>query len=249
MFRKRPEPNSFEASPEAKTFRDLEIKIMPLIADEDYDSARGEIRKELLSLADILGGDRNEQFRKLKEKFEAGLPEEIQQLIDPESPEARARATHARVEQFARVEERLKKEGQEPSREEQPGEKPEMPASEKIDTTKFVAERSWSVPEHGQIVPGMILTVRLQKEGGSLDEKQKGEDIDKDVVKFKVLSRPSRGGDPAVYVEDLGTNKKFDITLADMGIEPYTSNNLWNAHNRPLGWWPPVKEKEKKERE
>jgi hypothetical protein len=89
-------------------FYGLYKNVKTYVEAEKYDVAQSEIKRELSLLARALPGDKDENLQRLKREFEAMLPTEALSLINPESPEARARAASEKRERDARIEALLK---------------------------------------------------------------------------------------------------------------------------------------------
>jgi hypothetical protein len=82
---------SFEQRAKRDTFESLYGKIVPLIADENYEEVQREIKSELSLLAGGLGGAKDETLANLRKEFDAFLPEEMRFLVSSETPAARGR--------------------------------------------------------------------------------------------------------------------------------------------------------------
>jgi hypothetical protein len=207
-------------------FRELYGNVRKLVNEEEYDVAREKIKEELSLLAGAIGGEKSENLRRLTREFEVTLPGEVQSLINPESPEARAREMHKRAERRAQIEAKFGDRSEIGSNDEDDSE-----GSKKI---KFVAEGLWNKPDLDKIRPGLILKINALDEGERTDS-------------FEIMSdlRENETGDFYVEVKDVETGEILNKTLAEMGILPYAANGLWDGDHRPVAW-DMEKDKEKK---
>ena len=227
------------------TFRELREKIHKFVEDRKYADAEGEIKKELLPLAGMLGGDPGEQFRKLRAEFEATLGPEIREFINPEGPELRGRAAKARAAQIERIQKlSAKEEAWENSGEEFGGNVAENPrestgaTNNEVAESKFLEKPSWDIPVMDEIRPGLILTVSSLRGKTAADREEKPGVRGWHMEYYEVVTRPIFDGDkdPLIEVIDMSTGKTVDKKLAEFGILPYKENGMWNAEQHIVGW-------------
>lgn len=203
------------------TFDAILSNIKPLMDEKQYDEARHMIRKELGLLAGAMGGDEYNQLKGLEREFEDLLPERTSRLLNPEGPEARARAQSEKVAKINRLLEEKPKESKEG------GAKALDVKSSGRD--KWPRGRTWPVPEFDEVRPGLIL------------ETENIENHFKD--RLEIIGtpyQPDKDGDFLVKVRDTASGVEYHISLQDRGIYPHYDSDgdeRWSLANRPVRWY------------
>ncbi len=194
-------------------FRDIYYTIRPNIENKDYSSARRVLLKELNKIVEQLShtlyanlSRKSAALTVLKEKFYKLFPE-IESLIE-ETEEERRVKVKIPTGRLGESEEVLP-----PS---------EGEFREGFRDSYFVEERDWKVPDHKELVGGLVITFMNNRLKIS------------ETIELLDIPHLGKGGDFFVKVKWNGAIG--GINLADFGILAYAQTSLWNSHYIPIHW-------------
>jgi len=165
-------------------------------------------------LAGALGGAEDENVRRIRQALDTYLPEDVRDLLNPESPQARAERRRKETERMDAA--RSAREGEE-----------ERKLFQEIKSNLVVKERTWEGPTIEDIKPGYILEVNVDNDAGPYH------------MLYEITREPfqKEDGEWWVTAKQFYSNKTTivaaDISLGDNGVTAY-SNGLWCEKRRPF---------------
>ncbi len=191
------------------TFKDILTEIEPLLEKDRIEKAQEIVRKELLLLAQASGGPTHKQLIKIRKEFEAYLPEEANQALNPESPEAYARRGKNRAAEMGKAIS---------ARQEEKGSQ---------QRSEGIKEKTWDVPAFEELKPGLIL--EIQRESGRKIYEVLSEPKENAKSDWIVRARLIEGNfDLDLYLDDAGIQPY-------RGDKKY--GDAWHPYNRPIRWY------------